>query len=77
MSERARRLTRATRIELERDRDVPVRFERNEASVLSRRSGSSLRLIGRSLTRPLDSNVSFRLCPSPEPGDNGSSRSAS
>ena len=35
MSERARRLTRATRIELERDRDVPVRTRCHAATVVS------------------------------------------
>ena len=37
MRERARRLTRATRIELERDRNVPVRTRCNEATVVSPR----------------------------------------
>ena len=35
MSERARRLTRAMRIELERDRDVPVRTRCDEVTVVS------------------------------------------
>ena len=39
MSERARRPTRATQIELERDRPVPERAERPEAPVVSPKIG--------------------------------------
>jgi len=49
--------------------------DREEASVMRMRSGSPQPLIGRSLARPHTELSTSRLCPSPEPGDNGSSRS--
>lgn len=71
MRERARRLTRATRIELDETALSPCAPECNEATVMSPKIRQLVALIGRSLARPRHIEFSIRLCPSPEPGDNG------
>ena len=55
----------------------PCAHEREKAPVMSPKIRQLARLIGRALSLPLSTSRldCLRLCPSPEPGDNGPSRS--
>jgi hypothetical protein len=55
----------------------PCAYEREKAPVMSPKIWQLTRLIGYALSLPLSTSRldCFSLCPSPEPGDNGPSRS--